>query len=134
MALTADRMTSSRKGDLLELPVAAGVKIFMGALVMVDNGYARPGAASTTAVAVGRAVQKVDNTSGAAGAVTVRVERGTYLYKNATADPIAQADLLKAAYVVDDEQVAKTNGTNTRIRAGQIVDICADGVWVDFTK
>ena len=31
-----------------------------------------------------------------------------------------------------DQTVAKTNGGNTRSRAGKVFDVDADGVWVDF--
>ena len=37
---------------------------------------------------------------------------------------------MAGCYVVDDETVAKTNGTNTRSRAGVVVDVDAQGVWV----
>ena len=33
-------------------------------------------------------------------------------------------------YIVDDQTVAKTNGTNTRSVAGKIIAVDADGVWV----
>ena len=34
------------------------------------------------------------------------------------------------AYIVDDQTVAKTNGSSTRSAAGTIVDVDAQGVWV----
>jgi len=36
----------------------------------------------------------------------------------------------KTCYIVDDETVAKTNGTNTRSAAGTVVGVESDGVWV----
>ena len=45
-------------------------------------------------------------------------------------DLIAQADVGADCYIVDDQTVAKTNGTNTRSVAGKIIAVDADGVWV----
>ena len=41
-----------------------------------------------------------------------------------------QADVGADCYIVDDQTVAKTNGTNTRSVAGKIIAVDADGVWV----
>lgn len=35
-------------------------------------------------------------------------------------------------FIVDDQTVAKTNGTNTRSRAGIVAAVDADGVWVQI--
>lgn len=40
------------------------------------------------------------------------------------------ADIGSDCYIVDDQTVAKTNGTNTRSVAGKIMDVDAQGVWV----
>ena len=45
---------------------------------------------------------------------------------------IAAADIGNNCYVVDDQTVAKTNGTNSRSVAGKVHDVDAIGVWVDF--
>ena len=34
-------------------------------------------------------------------------------------------------YIVDDETVAKTDGTATRSAAGKVVGLDSDGVWVE---
>ena len=49
-----------------------------------------------------------------------------------SADAITLADVGSDCYIVDDQTVAKTNGTNTRSVAGKVFDVDADGVWVDF--
>ncbi len=134
MSLSADRMTPERQGEILVIPVAAGVKIYAGSLVMVDAGFAKPGAASTTAIVAGRAEEFVDNSGGSDGAVSIQVKRGVFKFKNSATDPVSTADLLKPCYVEDDETVAKTDATATLIKAGQIVGIDADGVWVDTRK
>jgi hypothetical protein len=132
MALSADRNTPRKEGDLRQFPVAADTKIYAGALVCLNAaGAATPGAVATTLTAVGRAEAQADNTGGAAGDITVNVRKGTFRYANsAAADEIGPEDIGKTAYVVDDETVALTNGTNTRSAAGTIYDVDAQGVWI----
>jgi hypothetical protein len=131
-ALSADRNTVRRSGDRFSRPVEAGAKIYAGALVCLNAaGNAVPGSVSTTLVAQGRANAQVDNTGGAAGALTVEVLPGIYRWDNSAAgDAIAQANIGANAYIVDDHTVALTSGGNTRSVAGQIVDVDANGVWV----
>lgn len=133
MALTADRNTPYKGTGLVSVPVAAGARIFAGALVVANaNGYAAPGTTSTTVTYLGRAEQGVDNTSGGNGAVSVNVRRAhAFRWKNSAADAVTQAELGKVVYIVDDETVAKTNGGNTRSAAGKVVEIDDAGVWVE---
>jgi len=132
MALSADRNTPRKEGDLRQFPVAANAKIFAGALVCLDAaGNATPGAVATTLTAVGRAEAQADNTGGDAGDLKVDVRKGTFRYANsAAADAIGPEDIGKTAYVVDDETVALTDGTGTRSAAGTIYDVDAQGVWI----
>lgn len=134
MALTADRNTVRRDGDLISLPVAAAKKIFAGSLVARDSGgNATPGATATTLLGVGRAEEYVDNSAGSAGDKSVTVRKGIYQFANsASGDLIARADIGNDCYIVDDQTVAKTNGTSTRSVAGKVFDVDADGVWVQF--
>lgn len=134
MALASDRMTEKRQGELFEIPLAANAIVYTGALVMVDAGYLKPGAPSTTAIVVGRANNSADNTGGSDGDKTVTVEKGCFKFKNSGTDPITQADLFNDCYIEDDETVSKTNNTNTRIKAGQIVRVESDGIFVDTRK
>jgi len=133
-ALSADRNTPNRSGEDFVRDVAAGVKIFAGAIVALNaTGFATPGATSTTLKALGRAEEQVDNTGGADGAVTVKVRRGLFRFANsAAADEITAADIGNDCYIVDDQTVAKTSGTSTRSIAGKIRDVDALGVWVEF--
>ncbi len=132
MALTKDRNTPMMDGELLNVPVAASTKIFAGSLVAANaTGFATPGAVATTLTYLGRAEEQVDNTTGANGDKTVNIRRGkAFKFKN-HADAVTQAELGKVCYIVDDETVAKTNGTNTRSAAGIVVGIDSDGVWVE---
>lgn len=134
MPLTADRNTARRAGTDFSAPVAAATKIYAGGIVCLDaSGNATPGAAATTLTPVGRAKATVDNT-GAAGVLSVEVERGVFKYANsAAADLITRAEIGDVCYIVDDATVAKTNGGSTRSRAGLICDVDADGqVWVEL--
>lgn len=131
--LAADRNTASKDGELISVPVAAGKKIYAGALVAADaNGNAMPGAAATTLTYLGRAESFVDNTGGAGGDKDIIVRRGkAFLFANSATDPVTQASLGKACYIEDDETVAKTNGAGTLSAAGIVVGLADNGVWVE---
>lgn len=131
MALTTDRNTPRRDGGFIHIPVAANAVIHAGALVVADaNGYAAPGSTATTLTYLGRAEEAVNNTGGANGDQDITVRRSAFQWKNSGADPVTQASLGKVCYIVDDETVAATNGTNTRSAAGVVTGIEPDGVWV----
>lgn len=134
MPLTAPKDTKARNAEVFSAPVAASKTIYAGALVALDaSGNLTPGAVATTLKKAGRAKETVDNTDGSAGDVVAEYELGCFHYKNsASTDEITRADIGNDCYIVDDETVAKTSGTNTRSIAGQIVDIDAAGVWVHF--
>ncbi len=130
-ALAAARNTQERQGDVLDFPVGAAKTIYQGGLVVLDAGYAEPGNVDTDLIAVGRAEETVDNSAGSAGDLNVRVRRGIFKYANsASTDLIAQANVGADCYIVDDCTVAKTDGSSARSRAGKIVAVDSDGVWV----
>ena len=136
-ALTKDRNTPERSGKDFVYPVAAATRIFAGALVVLDAGVAKPGAAGTGLASVGRADAQADNRLGAAGDTSVRVRAGVFHFNNsADADLITLADVGKDAWIVDDQTVAKTGaesaGNPTRSKAGRIVDVDGNGVWVSI--
>lgn len=133
-ALTRDRNTIRRNGDQVEPLVAATTRIYAGAIVCIGaGGYAVPGSTSTTLKAVGVAEHRADNTAGGAGDIRVRCRKGPHRFANSAAgDAIALTDVGADCYIVDDQTVAKTSGSNTRSVAGKVFDVDADGVWVDF--
>lgn len=133
MSLTADRNTPFKAAMAIPVPVAAGAVIHAGALVAANaTGYAVPGSTATTLTYIGRAESAIDNAAGADGAKTLVVGRNTaFKWKNSAGDPVTQAELCKTVYIVDDETVAKTNGAGTRSAAGKVVQLEADGVWVE---
>lgn len=133
MTLTADRNTLAKEGNFINAPVAAAKKIYEGALVALDaSGNATPGLVATTLKSAGRAEENIDNSTGAAGDKRVLIRKGVFKFGNYAADLITRADIGNPCYIVDDEQVARTNGTSTRSVAGTIFDVDTDGVWVRF--
>lgn len=133
VALTADRNTVRAQGDVIEAPMKGATTIYAGALVcLTATGFAAPGSTATTLLAVGRAEERVVN-AGADGAENIRIRRGIFRFNNSTAgDAVSWADYGKQVFVVDDQTVAKTNGTNTRSVAGTCRGVDAQGVWVEF--
>jgi len=131
-ALATDRNTPRIDGDLFDYPVLAAAKIFAGAIVVLDAaGWAKPAVTATGLVPVGRAEKLADNTGGANGAITVTARRGVFRYANSAAgDQITQAEIGDTCYLVDDQTVAKTDGTATRSAAGKVEHVDTVGVWV----
>jgi hypothetical protein len=132
-ALAASRPTpqfgTSTVPDSLYIPVKAGAKIYAGALVALLGGYAKQGVTATGLIAVGVAEEDVDNTSGADGALSVRVRQGVFAMNNSSGgDAIAQANVGADCYIVDDNTVALTSGSSTRSRAGKVIRITASGL------
>lgn len=132
-ALTQDRNTPERGGQCFSDPVAAGVVIYAGAIVVLDaSGNAKPASTATGLTGRGRAKEYVDNSTGTAGDVSVAIERGVFAYTNDGTDPVTRAHIGGSAYAVDDQTVAATDGTGTRSAVGTIDDVDAYGVWVKF--
>lgn len=133
-ALTADRNTPRREGDVLSLSVAAGKTIYAGALVARNsNGHAVPGKTEAGILGIGRAEAQADNSSGEDGALSVEVRKGVFRFDNSSgAERITSADIGSGCFIVDDRTVAKTGGEGARSAAGTVFDVDAEGVWVKF--
>jgi hypothetical protein len=132
-ALSGERDTKRRTGQLLSLPMATATKIYEGSIVCLNaGGYATKGAVAATLRAAGRALSTVDN-PGANGALNIDVERGIFKFENsAGADEITLADYGKDVYILDDQTVALTSGGAARSIAGKVRGVEADGVWVEI--
>jgi len=132
--LTTGRNTPARNADRRNFPLEAAAVIYAGAMVALNaSGNLVPASTSTTLKVVGRAEADVDNSAGAAGDLKCEVNTGAFHYANsAAADAIALSDVGANCYAVDDQTVAKTDGTGTRSVAGKIFDVDAQGVWVQF--
>lgn len=125
-ALAAARNTKESMGGVHGLPVSATVVCYQGGLAVLNGGYAEPGTAALNLVAVGRFEETVDNSTGADGDASALVKEGDFWFANsAAADEIAQADVGNDCYIVDDQTVAKTDGTSTRSRAGKVIQVDA---------
>ena len=112
-ASTAAREAARKDGIVVSYPVQAGVKINKGTLVSVDNtGYLRPARSGVATDAfAGVAYEGVDNTLGAAGAVSIRVfKTGTFIFPKGAAT--VQTDLGTAFYAADDPTLTATATNN----------------------
>ena len=102
--LTADRKSERKQGSLFALPTAAAAHLYAGALVTADSaGYLQPASDATGQIFVGVSKKEADNTSGANGDVTCEGYLKGVFQMNASG--ITQADLVKEAFVVDDNTI-----------------------------
>jgi hypothetical protein len=136
-AMTEDRHTVSRTGDIYSFSIASNTMCYGGTLATVlSTGYVRPGkvdGSSPTAVAVGRFRKRYNNLTATADSEKesiAEVETGIFCWDNYGSDPVTIASLHADCYVYDDHTVAATSATNTRGVAGKVVAIDALGVWV----
>lgn len=132
-ALAAGRTTKRRDGRRVSDPVAAGAVLFVGGLYALDaSGNAVPAGVVGASHARAIVLASVDNTGGGAGALRVEGECTVGQFANSAAgDAIARADIGRLCFAVDDQTVAKTDNSGARAAAGVIVDVDAQGVWVD---
>ena len=133
-ALTNDRNTYRRDGSELNLGVGASTKVYAGGIACRNaTGFAVPGSTATTLKALGVFAEQVDNSGGGDGDKTAQIRKGTFCFDNSTStDAITSADIGNSCYIVDDQTVAKTDGTGSRSVAGMVADVDSDGVWVTF--
>lgn len=128
-ALSQARPVVQIEGRQSNPPMKGATTIHQGGLVVMDAGLAVPGRTAVGLIAAGVAQQTVVN-AGADGAKKVPIERGTFKFANLGADAVTAADIQKDCYIVDDQTVAKTSGSNTRSIAGKVIEVEADGVFV----
>lgn len=127
MALAVDRIVPERDLRDTSYPVAANAKIYVGSLVFLSaTGFAQPATTAAGLIVAGVSRAQVDNTGGADGALNVTVRRACHKFVNG--DAIAEGDLGKMAYAVDNQTVSK--GAAGKSPVGVIVQLEADGVWV----
>jgi hypothetical protein len=135
-AAPTDIDVKSRAGDVVNLPLAAGVILLAGALTAVDAaGNANPASDTAGLVVVGRSETHADNSTGGAAAIKAPVKRGVFGYVNDVTHPITKADVCQTiAFVLDNQTVTKS-GTVNSIKAGLVVDLDASNtVWIDTTR
>ncbi|NRA85785.1 MAG: hypothetical protein HRU28_00025 [Rhizobiales bacterium] len=130
MALTRNKPAQTRSGNVYVRPVKAGVIIYTGALVALENGFAIPAKTALNLIADGRSDTLVNNSTGANGDKMVPVERNNVFGFEPSG--VTAADIGKMSYMVDDETVAADDGAGTRSPAGKIIDFSDDLVWVQL--
>lgn len=132
-ATTEGRNTKRRDAVLISFGAAAS-KCLAGTIAVLNAaGNAEMGTTATAKVAVGVFDDTVDNTGGSAGGVQVPVRRGCFQFANSTStDALANTDIGATCYIVDNQTVAKTDGSTTRSKAGVVRSVDSGGVWVEF--
>jgi hypothetical protein len=136
-ALTKDRSTPARTGQLVNLPVAAANTIWVGSMAAVDSsGYIVPASDDTSLTVLGRAEAQADNSDGAAGDLSIDIGTGIFRYANhaGVGNIASDDDIGKLCYAVDDQTVSLSSNGATRPIAGTIYDVDSSGVWVDFRR
>lgn len=134
-ALTADRDTKEMQhpASMINEPAVAAdsTQFFKGGMLVLDqaDGKVKKGTTATGRIALGRCEENV--LTGVSNTRTVKAKSGIFKWGNsAAADAIAADDIGKDCFIVDDQTVALTDGTGTRSKAGTVVAVDSDGVWV----
>lgn len=128
-----DRKTPRRELGLIPLKVKADEIIRAGFIVCVDStGFALEGKPSPNLIYMGRAEDFVDNSGGLDGDVEVTVRTNSaFLFDNSVTDPVTQASIGVTCFVEDGQTVAKTDAAGTLSKAGRVVGVDNDGVWIE---
>lgn len=138
-ALARGRMTeklgASAICDAYEPKIGTGVKVYAGAIIVINSaGYAVPATSAATHKCCLGVADKEYDLSTSNGQFRIKVKPGIYKVVNGSGDPVAIADIGSTVYLLDDQTIGKTNpGGNTLSAAGKMVDLDADGgVWVQM--
>lgn len=110
--LAASYDALQKDGKVQNYPLGAAKKTYKGALTIVDTGtgYAETGADAAAKGFIGVAYEDGDNTSGAAGAVSLRVHKtGSFVYN---ASGASQSWLSKTVYLGGDDNTVALSSTN----------------------
>lgn len=116
-------------GNFGSATIDPAATFYTGSLCVYDTAtdLIKVGATGTTFIALGVADYHVD----AGEAADPKIQSGTRPFANsAAADEIANDDAGKICYIVDDNTVALTDGGATRSKAGKVIRVDSDGVWV----
>lgn len=132
MALSANSSTIVEKQSPYSLrqdfPVAAGARLFQGAIICIDlDGFLVPAADTAGFVVIGRCENEADNTGGADGDINATVFAGIFGPYVNTGSTISQTNVGQPCGVVDDEAVTLAV---TNIAAGRIFEVTTGGVFV----
>lgn len=115
--------------SLLNIPVKAGQTLTECTIAVINaEGYAETATKTVGKIVAGCVQRFCDNATGADGAATVEVKRGTFVWEND--GTIKNTDLLKPCYIKDDVTVSLTAEGSSY--AGIILAVEDDGVTVDM--
>ena len=142
-AVTTGRTTPTRLDPMYSnrgsFPMAATTTLYAGTICALNaSGYLVAGSTSSTLKVAGIVgdqpfeipSDRITN-SGSAGAKSAQVQMGvTALLENDSLDPITQDDVLNDAYITDNATVCATSGGSTKSKAGRIIEVTDQGVWV----
>jgi hypothetical protein len=132
-ALSKDRDPRRKEGLLGQNPAYQAVKIYGGALVMLNaTGYIIPGADTASCIFAGVATKQVDNSSGSSGDKTAEYWRnGLFLMTLDTA--ITRANVGDQVYLVDDQTVDLVANVTNNIFCGVIAEYMdTTHAWIDI--
>ena len=133
MPATSEINTPSRAGEAIQVPIAAATLIYAGTLVALDaDGRAVPAADTAGLRVIGRAEATVDNSTGAAGALSIDIQRGVFRFANSTGSAVVAATVGKIAFVEDNQTVALASTHS--VKAGRVIAVTDAGVFVDTTE
>ena len=129
-ALSTDRDTPTREGGAISLTQGSNV-IYRGSLVAVNSSQlVVPASDATGLKVIGRAEKRQDNTGTSYVATrAIEVKRGIFRWANGGS--FTDAHIGDLAFVSDDQTVCAAASATYDIIAGVIIDVDADGVWVD---
>ncbi|TCM61870.1 hypothetical protein EC844_12624 [Acinetobacter calcoaceticus] len=128
-----ERQTELRELGLFSVPVKAGAVIVAGFAAAVDaTGFAVAASAATGLTYLGRYEDSIDNTHGSDGDFSVLVRNQcAFHFSNSPSDPVEQVSFGKECFLQDGETVAATDGDGKLSKAGRVVGIDENGVWVE---
>lgn len=112
MALSANSPLTFIRGEQSEASVYQAVTIYEGAMLGDVSGYARPLTAGDPFR--GHAVEYIDNSAGASGALAVTIMRGRYRLE-VTLTGVLITDQGSPVYASDDATLTLTAGANSRV-------------------
>jgi len=135
-ALSANSKTIVEKesgfGQLHEYPATDSTTYYKGGIVAISGSTGKlvKGSTATGLVAVGVCVESV--TTGTSTTETIQARSGIFgpFANSASADAIADDDIGKTCYIVDDATVALTDGSSSRSAAGTVYKVETAGVYV----
>lgn len=133
-ATTTAREAKRKDGEIIAYPMAA-VKIPKGALVNINAaGYATNATDAASETFAGVAYETVDNSAGAAGDLSIRVETtGTFVFTDGGGNG-AQTDVGIEFKIVDNQTITDASTTNN-LKAGIAVEsISATSVRIRISR